>query len=112
MVDLEVRQVLEGNTIVCANPTFDRMFMRKRWGFEPYHYRSVDIESFAMGILDYEFPKGLKDIAVDLRARWNFNIAEPVHRAWADVVTLRECYKALREVQHQRFTALEAAGYE
>ena len=103
MVDLAVRQVLEGNTLVCANPTFDRMFMRKRWGYEPYHYRSIDVESMALGILQYERPKGLKDISADLQAM-GYNIADPLHRAWIDVVTLRECYKALREIQRKRWS--------
>lgn len=98
MVDLEVRSVLEGNTLVCANPTFDRMMLRKRWGYEPYHYRSLDIESMAYGILGYERPKGLKDIAADLQS-FGYNIADPLHRAWIDVVVLRECYKALRKIQ-------------
>jgi oligoribonuclease (3'-5' exoribonuclease) len=103
MMDLAVRQVLEGNTLVCANPTFDRMFMRKRWGYEPYHYRSIDIESMALGILMYDRPKGLNDIAKDLQAM-GYNIADPLHRAWIDVVTLRECYKALRELQRKHWT--------
>ena len=100
MVDLEVRQVLSGNTIVCANPTFDRMFMRNRWGYEPYHYRSIDIESMALTVFGWDRPKGLKDISLHLQEH-GFNIADPLHRAWIDVVTLRECYKALRELQQR-----------
>jgi DNA polymerase III alpha subunit (gram-positive type) len=101
MVDLDVREVLEGKTLVCANPTFDRMFMRKRWGYEPYRYRSLDVESLAFGILYYDEMKGLKDIATDLR-ELGYNIADPLHRAWIDVVVVRECYKALREVQMKK----------
>lgn len=111
MVDLEVRDAVKDGTLVCANPTFDRMFLRKRWGYEPWQYRSIDIESMALGILEYERPKGLKDIAEHLQ-RWGYNIADPLHNAWIDVVVLRECYKALREIQRQKNTALEAAGYE
>jgi DNA polymerase-3 subunit epsilon len=103
MVDLEVRAILEGATIICANPTFDRMFMRARWGLEPYHYRSIDVESMAFGIFGYEDIKGLADIAKDLQAM-GYNIADPLHRAWIDVVTLRECYKALQEIQRKRWT--------
>jgi oligoribonuclease (3'-5' exoribonuclease) len=102
MVDLEVRKVLEGGTLVCANPTFDRMFMRKRWGLEPYHYRSIDVESMALAILEYDRPKGLKDIAEELRDM-GYNIADPLHRAWIDVVVLRECYKTLRQIQKNLF---------
>lgn len=95
MVDLEIRKVLEGNTLVCANPTFDRMFMRQRWGYEPYHYRSVDIESMAMMVFEWDRPRGLKAISAELQSR-GYNVADPLHRAWIDVVTTRECYKALR----------------
>lgn len=93
--DLRVRNIFEGATLVCANPTFDRMFLRKRWGLEPYHYRSIDIESMALVILGYERPKGLKDIAGDLR-KIGYDIGEPNHSAWLDVTVLRACYKALR----------------
>lgn len=93
--DLQVRNMLEGNTLVCANPTFDRMMLRKRWGLEPYHYRSIDIESMALAVLQYERPKGLKNIAADLR-QIGYSIDEPNHSAYQDVVVLRDCYKALR----------------
>jgi oligoribonuclease (3'-5' exoribonuclease) len=94
LVDLEVRRVLSGNTLVCANPTFDRMFMKKRWGSEPYHYRSVDLESMAMLFFGWERPKGLKDISDAVR-ELGYAIQEPNHRAFRDVVVLRECYYAL-----------------
>lgn len=100
MVDLTVRAVLEKNTLVCANPTFDRMFMQRRWGYEPYHYRSIDLESMALLFFDWDRPKGLKDISDTLRSM-GYNIAEPNHAAWADVVVLRECYYALREEQRK-----------
>jgi oligoribonuclease (3'-5' exoribonuclease) len=103
MVDLAVRQVLKDNTLVCANPTFDRMFMKKRWGNEPYHYRSIDVESMALLFFDWDRPRGLKDISDTLRAM-GYNIAEPTHAAWVDVVVLRECYFALREEQKKLLT--------
>lgn len=96
MVDLEIRNILAGNTLVCANPTFDRMFMRKRWGIEPYHYRSVDIESMAMIVFDWDRPRGLKDISEEL-INLGYNVGTPNHSAWVDVDVTRECYRALRE---------------
>lgn len=98
--DLEIRQLLEGNTIVCANPTFDRMFMRKRWGMEPYHYRSIDIEVFAMPIFGWIRPRGLKDIYQEL-VKLSFDIPEPNHSARGDVETLRECYRALWRLRNE-----------
>lgn len=98
MVDLEIREILAGNTLICANPTFDRMFLRKRWGYEPWHYRSIDVESMAFAIFDYDDIKGLKDITDDLREA-GYEIPVPDHSAAGDVITLRECYRALRAFQ-------------
>lgn len=100
MVDLDIRQILEGNTLVCANPTFDRMFMQRRWGLEPYHYRSIDVESMAYAVFMYDEIRGLKDVAEHL-TQLGFNIGEPNHAAWVDVVVLRECFKALRTIQQR-----------
>lgn len=110
-VELELRRILKGNTLVCANPTFDRMFLRERWGDEPYHYRSLDIESMAVGILEYDRPKGLKGVSDDLRGL-GYNIGEPTHAAWIDVVVLRESYRALRDIQRLKNEALARAGYK
>ena len=95
LLDLELRKLFENNTIVCANPTFDRMFLLKRWGHEPYHYRSIDIESMALLCFEWERPRGLKDIVDELNSR-RFNIDRPDHSAAKDVEVLRECYKAIR----------------
>lgn len=95
IVDIDVRHLLAGNTLVCANPTFDRMFMYARWGLEPYHYRSIDIESMALVVFGWERPRGLKDVADELRSRGH-DIAFPDHTAVMDVRVTRECYKALR----------------
>jgi DNA polymerase III epsilon subunit-like protein len=94
MTDLEVRNILAGNTIVCANPTFDRIFMYLRWGHEPYHYRSIDVESMALIVFGWARPRGLKDVAEELRRR-GFDIPEPDHTAGKDVEVLRACYNAL-----------------
>jgi len=96
--DLEVKQVLTGNTLVAANPPFDRAFLRARWGIEPWHYRSIDLESMALAVLGHERPKGLKDISDELR-ELGYNIAVPDHTAVMDVAVLRECYIALRYEQ-------------
>ena len=50
-----------------------------------------------MGALGYDTPKGLKDIAADLRGRGH-EIPEPDHSAAADVATLRACHLALRSI--------------
>lgn len=94
--DLQVRHMIEGNTLVCANPTFDRMMLRKRWGFEPYHYRSIDVESMALVVFGWDRPRGLKDIAAELRGR-GYDIPEPDHSAAKDVEVLRKVFKTFTE---------------
>ena len=96
--DLEVREALDGNTLVGANPAFDAAFLRKRWGVDPWSYRMIDVESMALGILEYERPRGLAGISEDLQLR-GYPITEPNHSAHLDVVVLRDCYKALRDIQ-------------
>lgn len=99
--DLQIRHMIgKGNTLVCANPTFDRMFLRARWGYEPWHHRSIDIESMALVVFDWERPRGLKEIADELRGR-KHDIPEPDHSAGKDVEVLRACYHALRAENHK-----------
>lgn len=93
--DLMLRELFTGNTLVCANPTFDRMFLRARWGMEPWHYRSIDVESMALVVFDWERPRGLKDIAEELRFR-KYDIPLPDHSAGKDVEVTRAVYHALR----------------
>lgn len=105
--DLEIKQILTGNTIVAANPAFDASFLRMRWGSAPWHYRMIDVESMALGVLGYYRPKGLADIADDLR-ELGYNIGEPSHAAWVDVVVLRESYKALRHIMQDPWVRRDA----
>lgn len=97
--DLTIRKILTGNTIVGANPAFDVAFLRKRWGVAPWHYRMIDVESMAFAVFEYDQPQGLAVIRNDLILLGYDNIPEPNHSADGDVNTLRECYKALREMQ-------------
>lgn len=85
--------------LVGANPRFDAEFLRVRWGFEPWHYRLLDVESYAIGIvgplLDSTMPQGLATIATVLRDL-GWTIPEPDHSAGGDVATLRAVYRALQ----------------
>lgn len=95
MVDLRLREVFEGKTVVGANVGFDMARLARRWGTEPWHYRPVDIESMAMLAFGLDRPKGQKWIADTLREQ-GFEIPEPDHTAAGDVACLRACYLALR----------------
>jgi len=93
--DHTLRAILDGSTIVGANPAFDTAFLRARWGVSPWHHRLIDVESMALTVLGYERPKGLHGLAADLRDRGH-DIPAPDHTAAADVATTRAVYKALR----------------
>jgi len=83
-----------GNTMVSANPPFDRSFLAENnlWLFS---YRSLDIESYAMAKLRLDYVPGMKDIYELLTARGH-TLAEPRHTSWSDVMALREAYTILR----------------
>lgn len=91
----KIRDVLDGVTLVGANPAFDAAMLRARWGAAPWHFRLLDIEAYAMGALGHDRPRGLATIAADLRAR-GFDIPEPDHSAAADVAATRACHRALQ----------------
>lgn len=87
----EFQQALSGNTLVAANPHFDATMLQRRWGFEPWKYRMIDLEAYAMPYLGLTEPRGLAYIAEKL------GVEAPDHSAYQDVVTLRQCYRALQE---------------
>lgn len=93
--DPALRAALAGVTIVGANPAFDAAFLRARWGAAPWHHRLIDVESMAFAVLGYVRPKGLRDLATDLRQRGH-DIPEPDHTAAGDVATTRAAFHALR----------------
>lgn len=91
-----LRLALDGATLVGANPAFDAGFLRARWGESPWRYRLFDIEAYAMPLLGYDTPKGLATIAADL------GVVAPDHTAAADVHTLRECHRRLRQAYNRQ----------
>lgn len=95
--EIGCRLALEGATLVAANPAFDAAFLRARWGFTPWRYRLLDVEAYAMGALGFAEPKGLKDVAAELRFL-GYEIHHPDHSAAGDVATLRDCHLALSEI--------------
>lgn len=96
------RADLTGAVLVGANPSFDARFLAKRWGTEPWQYRMLDIEAYAMGALGWMKPRGLKDIRVELVDRYGVEIPEPDHSAAGDVATLRACFHFLERLYATR----------
>lgn len=96
-IDVLLREEFRGKTLVGANPAFDAAFLRARWGEAPWHYRMVDIESYAMAKFKWSRPRGLKDIYVELAGR-GYSITQPDHTAAADVAALREAFFILTDL--------------
>lgn len=86
-------------TICGANPSFDTAFLATHFAFSPFdppwHYRLLDIESYAMGKLDLDEPPGLRTIKEILTER-GYDVSQPDHTAAADVRTLIAAYGILR----------------
>jgi DNA polymerase III epsilon subunit-like protein len=99
--EAELRERLAGATLVGANPAFDAGFLEARWGEAPWHYRMLDIESYAVPILGFDKVQGLKDIREGLDFL-GFAIPDPDHTAAGDVATLRASYNALKALAKER----------
>lgn len=95
--DITVALLLEGKTIIGANPAFDTTRLQLRWGRQPWHYRLIDVESMAIPVLDLDKPLGLKDL-VDRLTQLGFTIPQNDHTAAGDVLATREVYRALRSL--------------
>ena len=93
----DLKKVLEGATVVGANPAFDTAMLDARWSRAPWHFRLLDVEAYAMGALGYDRPRGLATITHDLRTR-GFDIPVPDHSAAADVAATRAAFYALRGI--------------
>ncbi|PXY20851.1 3'-5' exonuclease [Prauserella muralis] len=101
LADVELRRALTGVTVVGSNPAFDTAFLRARWGVAPWHYRLLDVATYAMPVLGYDRPASLKTVTDAVRAN-GFEVPEPDHSAAGDVETLRAVYSALAELAGRR----------
>jgi hypothetical protein len=100
-VDLPIRMALLGRTIVGANPSFDAYRLEKRWGHAPWHYRTIDVESMALPVLQLVKPLGLKGL-VDRLTDMGYDIPSNDHTAAGDVLATREVYRALMDISGER----------
>ena len=88
-------QDLTGATVVAENYGFDLAMLNRKLGFEPWHYRKIELSSVAMTVFNLERPESMRDTTARLRDR-GFDIPAGDHTAVADVECLRACYLALR----------------
>jgi DNA polymerase III epsilon subunit-like protein len=90
-------EVTKDNTIVGANPSFDKSFLQAA-GLWNAHYRMLDIESFAMGIMDLPSVPSLNDIRSELENMGYTGITKPKHSSYSDTMCLRDCFHALMDL--------------
>jgi DNA polymerase III epsilon subunit-like protein len=83
----------EGNTMVAANPAFDKGFLVKNHLF-PFHYRMLDLESYAMAKLGLEEMPGMKTV-FDVLTDMGHSITQPDHTSLNDVLAMRDAYNCL-----------------
>lgn len=96
--ELELRELLEGKTLVGANISFDAIRLQLRWFSQPWHYRMIDVESMAVQAFHLPKPEGLASTVARLRTI-GYDIPENNHTAAQDVETVRAVYKTLMEEQ-------------
>lgn len=85
------------NTMVAANPAHDKAFLQK-FGAFPFHYRMLDIESYAFAKLGLDEVPGMKTIYDVLNER-GYEITLPDHSSRNDVLAMRDAYKILKGLQ-------------
>lgn len=85
--------VSRDQTMVSANPPFDQGFLIDNflWSF---HYRMLDIESYAMAKLNLDYVPGMKDIYDTLTAQGH-ELTKPDHTSRNDVLALRDAHRIL-----------------
>lgn len=94
--NFKVQQFLqesEGATLVGANPGFDKGFLEKS-GLWRFHYRMLDIESYAMAKLNLNEVPGMKNI-YDILTERGYTLVEPDHTSRNDVLALRQAFHIL-----------------
>lgn len=91
----EFMRASKNNTMLAANPAHDQHFL-KLAGIWNFHYRMLDIESYAMAKLDLYYVPSMKDI-YDILSASGHKITEPDHSSRNDVLAMRDAYIILRD---------------
>lgn len=86
----------DGATMVAANPAFDMGFIKAK-GLWQFHYRMLDIESYAMARLDLTEVPGLKTV-FDILKGDGADLTEPDHTSRNDVLAMREAFLILEQL--------------
>jgi DNA polymerase III alpha subunit (gram-positive type) len=85
----------DGQTMVAANPGHDKHFIQEA-GLWRFHYRMLDIESYAMAKLSLDEMPGMKNIFDELNKV--IEITQPDHTSRNDVLAMREAFLYLESL--------------
>lgn len=87
----------EGATMIAANPAHDQHFLKKA-GLWRFHYRMLDIETFAFAkVKEFDDVPSMKNI-YDYVVSKSAHITKPDHTSRNDVLCMREAFMYLYEV--------------
>lgn len=86
----------DGATMVAANPAFDKSFLEAA-GLWQFHYRMLDIQTFAMAKFNLTEVPSMKNI-YDALSGAGIPLTEPDHTSRNDVLAMREAHKYLETV--------------
>lgn len=88
------RAFLKGQTMVAGNPKFDVSFLEAN-GLYTAHYRTLDVQSYAMAKLNLDYMPSMHEIYLLLTER-GYKFTEPDHSSLNDVLFMREAFNVLR----------------
>jgi DNA polymerase III alpha subunit (gram-positive type) len=89
-----LRNALKNQTMVAGNPKFDVGFLEAN-GLYTAHYRTLDVQSYAMAKLDLDYLPSMNQIH-DILVERGFSFTAPDHSSRNDVIFLREAFNVLR----------------
>lgn len=84
------------NTMVAANPSHDKHFLYEA-GIWRFHYRMLDISTYAMAKLNLDQMPGMSDIFRELK-ELGVTITQPDHTSRNDVLAMRDAFTILEDM--------------
>ncbi|QOI67479.1 exonuclease [Streptomyces phage Beuffert] len=88
------KNALRNQTMVAGNPKFDVGFLEAN-GLYTAHYRTLDVQSYAMAKLNLDYMPSMVQIH-DLLKERGYTFTEPDHSSRNDVLFMREAFNVLR----------------
>lgn len=89
------KKALENQTMVAGNPKFDVGFLEAN-DLYTAHYRTLDVQSYAMAKFDLDAVPSMKDIRFILAELGYRGLTEPDHSSRNDVLFMREAFRIMR----------------